>query len=189
MSLTPARAWEQIPGESVQDFEAFGLYLSGKSIDQVTIEIGRNCAPLSARARWTARRLAYLQALQHEATAGALEAARDIGAEHAAMALALRTSALDGIKTALIRGDVSVKDQIKILEMCTNWERIDRGASTGKIDLDFSTRTDQELAELDRLLNRKGGQDGRTGSDLDGGLPGAGGESADATEAPMSDPG
>lgn len=156
MSTLPThqRAWGILPGESVEDYEAFQEYLNRPhaSIQEVSTALHRNLGPVAAANRWKMRRAAYLASLAQEAEEAGREHAREIGREHAEACVALRTQALEVLRDAFARGEVDPKLAAKILFEVVDLERLDAGKPTERTAFDLSGKTDQELAELERLL-------------------------------------
>lgn len=152
-------AWDQLPRESLEEFEAFTKYLHGtKNVRALERDLGRPLAPWAARNDWRARKAAWLQALAREAEDGARSAARDLGREHAETLHMLRSEGVRVLQTAFLRGEVDAKTALRAVLAAIEGERLAQGEATARVDhtYDLSGKTDEELAELDRLLNGDG---------------------------------
>jgi hypothetical protein len=153
------RPWDILPGESVEDFEAFTLYLNtdGATVAGIAKALHRTTVlPIATRHRWRARKAAYVSAIARETETAAIGRARELGIEHAEAVAELRSSAFDRLREAFLDGDIAPSLAAKIFASCLDIERLDAGKPTARTALDLAGKTDQELAELERLLRPAG---------------------------------
>lgn len=148
-----------LPGESVEDFEAFKIYLNtpGATIESVARALHRSSVgAIATRQRWRQRKAAYLSALATESEATAIGRARELGIEHAENVAELRSSAFEVLRAKFIAGEVPAALAAKIFAECVALERLDAGKPTARTALDLSGKTEAELAALEALLRPPG---------------------------------
>lgn len=147
--------WEQLAGESIEDFELFQLYLQHRNLADVSREVGRNLGPLSAKNRWRARKEAYVKALHHEAMDAAMQESRDIGREHARVAVTLRELGEKGLLELLASGErPTYKEAIALVQAGVEIERLLAGQSTQHVSIDLSGVSDSDLDALEDKVER-----------------------------------
>jgi len=145
--------WDMLAGESAEDFEAFRIYLESDNVSKVSRKLRRQCAPISAAYRWRARKAAYVDALAREADAGALEGARSAGRTLGALAVTLREVAGDICTAHALRGDLSPRDALRVLEWASRTELLTSGSATERVALDLSECSEAETALLEKIVD------------------------------------
>lgn len=152
--------WEQQPNESIDEFELFRLYLTHRTISETARAAGKPLSHIAAKNRWRARKEAYVRALAHETEEAAIEAARDIGKEHARIACSLREAGEKGLLDLLASGEKpTYKEAIALVQAGVEIERLLSGQATKHVSVDLSGVSSEELDDLESKIERLIGAD------------------------------
>lgn len=150
LALAP---WEIQPGEPTDAhalFERFACTAwSVKAFAEAQGEPAARVAALSARYRWLARREAFNVALTRSRVAGAIETAKEQGAEHArATSIALEW-AIDSMIARRAKGEIlEPREAALFLKHAIELQRLAAGEPTARIAADLSHVSDERLEEL-----------------------------------------
>lgn len=151
--FTPPAPWELQPGEPTEAhalFERFACTTwSARTFAEAQGEAPARVAALSSRYRWLARREALNLALTRSRVSGAIETAKEQGAEHArATAIALDWG-IDSMIARRAKGEIlEPREALAFVKLAIELQRLAAGEPTARIAADLSHVPDARLEEL-----------------------------------------
>lgn len=135
----PPPPWDQLPGESSEDFGRFAAWLHDP---KAAAPVG-----LSARWRWRARRDAYRYHLHRERTLAAVEEAHAQGQAHAQVLDSLLDWAMESMSARRADGEILSPREIAAAgKMAIDLQRLRAGEPGAIVRTDLSGASDESLA-------------------------------------------